>query len=62
MASQKPITNCYLLLEIYTTFAFVIQVADDPVFTRDGADVYVDSNISFTQVRICSMQNTNYCI
>ncbi|MBA0747309.1 hypothetical protein Gogos_004232, partial [Gossypium gossypioides] len=26
-----------------------IKVADDPVFTRDGADVYVDSNISFTQ-------------
>ncbi|KAG4194090.1 hypothetical protein ERO13_A06G032676v2 [Gossypium hirsutum] len=26
-----------------------IKVAADPVFTRDGADVYVDSNISFTQ-------------
>ncbi|KAJ0024562.1 hypothetical protein Pint_08412 [Pistacia integerrima] len=26
-----------------------ILVANDPVFTRDGADVYVDSNISFTQ-------------
>ncbi|KAH7567702.1 hypothetical protein JRO89_XS07G0124800 [Xanthoceras sorbifolium] len=25
------------------------DVAEDPVFTRDGADVYVDSNISFTQ-------------
>ncbi|KAL5777306.1 hypothetical protein ACOSP7_010232 [Xanthoceras sorbifolium] len=26
-----------------------LKVAEDPVFTRDGADVYVDSNISFTQ-------------
>ncbi|EOY15360.1 Chaperone protein DNAj, putative isoform 1 [Theobroma cacao] len=26
-----------------------IKVADDPVFARDGADVYVNSNISFTQ-------------
>ncbi|XP_044511148.1 chaperone protein dnaJ 1, mitochondrial isoform X3 [Mangifera indica] len=26
-----------------------LKVTDDPVFTRDGADVYVDSNISFTQ-------------
>ncbi|KAK1554934.1 hypothetical protein Q3G72_019375 [Acer saccharum] len=26
-----------------------IRVAKDPVFTRDGADVYVDFNISFTQ-------------
>ncbi|KAK3230995.1 hypothetical protein Dsin_002876 [Dipteronia sinensis] len=26
-----------------------LKVAKDPVFTRDGADVYVDSNISFTQ-------------
>ncbi|CAN0877303.1 Chaperone protein dnaJ 1, mitochondrial [Linum grandiflorum] len=26
-----------------------IKVADDPVFTRDGADIYVDANISFTQ-------------
>ncbi|GAY41537.1 hypothetical protein CUMW_060260 [Citrus unshiu] len=25
------------------------DVADDPIFSRDGADVYVDSNISFTQ-------------
>ncbi|KAJ4824130.1 hypothetical protein Tsubulata_041822 [Turnera subulata] len=25
------------------------MVADDPVFSRDGADVYVDANISFTQ-------------
>ncbi|KAH9756393.1 Chaperone protein dnaJ 1 [Citrus sinensis] len=25
------------------------NVADDPIFSRDGADVYVDSNISFTQ-------------
>ncbi|KAK0576616.1 hypothetical protein LWI29_020582 [Acer saccharum] len=26
-----------------------LKVAKDPVFTRDGADVYVDFNISFTQ-------------
>ncbi|KAL4272989.1 hypothetical protein GQ457_13G009620 [Hibiscus cannabinus] len=26
-----------------------IKVADDPVFTRDGADVYINSNISLTQ-------------
>ncbi|CAI0447919.1 unnamed protein product [Linum tenue] len=26
-----------------------IKVADDPLFTRDGADVYVDANISFNQ-------------
>ncbi|XP_050212697.1 chaperone protein dnaJ 1, mitochondrial-like isoform X2 [Mercurialis annua] len=26
-----------------------LKVADDPVFSRDGADVYVDANISFTQ-------------
>ncbi|XP_022773110.1 chaperone protein dnaJ 1, mitochondrial-like isoform X1 [Durio zibethinus] len=26
-----------------------IKVAEDPVFVRDGADVYVNSNISFTQ-------------
>ncbi|OAY23253.2 chaperone protein dnaJ 1, mitochondrial isoform X1 [Manihot esculenta] len=26
-----------------------LKIADDPVFTRDGADVYVDANISFTQ-------------
>ncbi|CAN1188685.1 Chaperone protein dnaJ 1, mitochondrial [Linum perenne] len=26
-----------------------IKVADDPIFTRDGADIYVDANISFTQ-------------
>ncbi|XP_031282673.1 chaperone protein dnaJ 1, mitochondrial isoform X2 [Pistacia vera] len=26
-----------------------LKVANDPVFTRDGADVFVDSNISFTQ-------------
>lgn len=24
---------------------------EDPVFSRDGADIYVESNISFTQVR-----------
>ncbi|XP_028072490.1 chaperone protein dnaJ 1, mitochondrial isoform X2 [Camellia sinensis] len=26
-----------------------LKVAEDPIFARDGADVYVDSNISFTQ-------------
>eukprot|EP00257_Ricinus_communis_P013930 XP_015571491.1 chaperone protein dnaJ 1, mitochondrial isoform X1 [Ricinus communis] len=26
-----------------------LKVEDDPVFTRDGVDVYVDANISFTQ-------------
>lgn len=26
-------------------------MAEDPVFARDGADIYVESNISFTQVR-----------
>ncbi|KAL8162376.1 hypothetical protein V2J09_013865 [Rumex salicifolius] len=26
-----------------------LKVSEDPVFTRDGADVYVDCNISFTQ-------------
>lgn len=29
-----------------------LQVAKDPVFVRDGADIYVDSHISFTKVRI----------
>ncbi|KAK2992080.1 hypothetical protein RJ640_023463 [Escallonia rubra] len=27
----------------------IIKVAEDPVFARDGADIYVDSNISFTK-------------
>ncbi|XP_010540444.1 PREDICTED: chaperone protein dnaJ 1, mitochondrial isoform X2 [Tarenaya hassleriana] len=26
-----------------------LKVADDPVFSRDGSDIYVDANISFTQ-------------
>ncbi|CAI9112146.1 OLC1v1012538C2 [Oldenlandia corymbosa var. corymbosa] len=26
-----------------------IKVSEDPIFVRDGADIYVDSNISFTQ-------------
>ncbi|GMH31377.1 hypothetical protein Nepgr_033220 [Nepenthes gracilis] len=26
-----------------------IKVADDPIFTREGTDIYVDANISFTQ-------------
>ncbi|KAF9682490.1 hypothetical protein SADUNF_Sadunf05G0114300 [Salix dunnii] len=30
-------------------FSVLMQVADDPVFVREGADVYVDANISFTQ-------------
>lgn len=38
-----------MLYEI--NFAVLMQVADDPVFAREGADVYVDANISFTQVR-----------
>uniref|UniRef100_K3XWU4 CR-type domain-containing protein n=1 Tax=Setaria italica TaxID=4555 RepID=K3XWU4_SETIT len=29
-----------------------IQVANDPVFTRDGADIHVDRKISFTQAMI----------
>lgn len=36
-------------------FVLAMQVADDPVFARDGADVYVDSNISFTQVNTESL-------
>lgn len=31
-------------------FAFYVQVAKDPVFVRDGADIYLDSHISFTDV------------
>ncbi|KAI8548347.1 hypothetical protein RHMOL_Rhmol07G0266900 [Rhododendron molle] len=27
----------------------IYQVAEDPIFARDGADVYVESNITFTQ-------------
>lgn len=38
-----------MLYEI--NFAVLMQVANDPVFAREGADVYVDANISFTQVR-----------
>ncbi|XVE55563.1 hypothetical protein DITRI_Ditri03aG0169300 [Diplodiscus trichospermus] len=30
----------------------IIKVADDPVFARDGADVYVNSNIRFAQVHL----------
>ncbi|XP_059638250.1 chaperone protein dnaJ 1, mitochondrial isoform X2 [Cornus florida] len=26
-----------------------LKVAEDPIFAKDGADIYVDSNISFTQ-------------
>ncbi|WCJ38448.1 Chaperone protein DnaJ [Euphorbia peplus] len=29
-----------------------IKVADDSMFTRDGADIYVDANISFTQAML----------
>ncbi|KAK9270884.1 hypothetical protein L1049_026470 [Liquidambar formosana] len=32
-----------------------LKVAEDPIFARDGADVYVDSNISFTQAIIGGM-------
>nr|GMD93997.1 chaperone protein DnaJ 1, mitochondrial isoform X2 [Ipomoea batatas] len=28
-----------------------LKVDEDSVFDRDGADIYVDANISFTQVR-----------
>ncbi|GJZ01852.1 chaperone protein DnaJ 1, mitochondrial isoform X1 [Tanacetum coccineum] len=31
------------------TLTIKLKVADDPVFQRDGADLYVDSNIAFTQ-------------
>ncbi|PWA98476.1 chaperone protein DnaJ [Artemisia annua] len=31
------------------TLTIKLKVADDPVFQRDGADLYVDSNIGFTQ-------------
>ncbi|XP_062074409.1 chaperone protein dnaJ 1, mitochondrial [Humulus lupulus] len=31
------------------TLYIKLKVAKDPIFARDGADVYVDSNISFTQ-------------
>ncbi|CAL2235593.1 unnamed protein product [Prunus armeniaca] len=30
-------------------FYIKLKVAEDPIFARDGADVYVNSNISFTQ-------------
>lgn len=30
----------------------VSQVAKDPLFVREGADLYVDYHISFTKVRI----------
>ena len=29
---------------------FCSQVANDSTFSRDGSDIYVDANISFTQV------------
>lgn len=32
-----------------------IKVAEDLIFTRDGADIYVDSNISFTQAILGGM-------
>lgn len=31
---------------------FCLQVANDSIFSRDGSDIYVDANISFTQVSI----------
>ncbi|XAR62114.1 hypothetical protein NMG60_11016738 [Bertholletia excelsa] len=31
------------------TLHIKLRVAEDPIFARDGADVYVNSNISFTQ-------------
>ncbi|XP_048226529.1 chaperone protein dnaJ 1, mitochondrial isoform X1 [Ricinus communis] len=36
-----------LILEIQSVCQKLVE--DDPVFTRDGVDVYVDANISFTQ-------------
>ncbi|KAL4555505.1 hypothetical protein LXL04_038126 [Taraxacum kok-saghyz] len=34
------------------TLIIKLKVAQDPVFQRDGADLYVDSNIGFTQAII----------
>lgn len=34
------------------TLTIKLKVADDPVFQRDGADLYVDSNIGFTQALV----------
>ncbi|KAJ0565695.1 putative transcription factor interactor and regulator CCHC(Zn) family [Helianthus annuus] len=34
------------------TLVIKLKVAEDPVFQRDGADLYVDSNIGFTQALI----------
>lgn len=34
------------------TLIIKLKVAEDPVFQRDGADLYVDSNIGFTQAII----------
>lgn len=38
-----------------------IQVAEDPIFARDGADVYVESNITFTQVRTIFLVHVPHC-
>ncbi|CAI9263341.1 unnamed protein product [Lactuca saligna] len=37
------------------TLIIKLKVAEDPVFQRDGADLYVDSNIGFTQAIIGGM-------
>jgi len=36
-------------------------VAEDSIFTRNGADIYVESNISFTQVRTRYVLRFHYC-
>ena len=35
-------------------------MAEDSIFVRDGADIYVDSNISFTQVRAKYVSHFHY--
>lgn len=39
-----------------------MQVAEDRTFTRDGADVYVVSEISFTQVRTKLLSMLCFCL
>lgn len=39
-----------------------MQVAEDRTFTRDGADVYVVSEISFTQVRTKLLSILRFCL
>ncbi|TQD69688.1 hypothetical protein C1H46_044779 [Malus baccata] len=47
----------YIKLKAQLTLSFIacsnnLNVDEDPSFARDGADLYVDSDISFTQVRM----------